>query len=125
MPASSRVPAKRRLSLKKQRFVEEYLKDGNGSAAALRAGYAPRSAKNRAWELLKYDPVVKDAIEAGQKDLAARNQVTLDTLIEQLQADREFAIQTENATAAVTAQTNPTTLTGFMKSEEHRGGQEE
>src|SRR3546814_3051266 len=97
MPAGSRVPAKRRLSLKKQRFVEEYLKDGNGSAAALRAGYAPRSAKNRAWELLKYDPVVKDAIEAGQKDLTARNQVTLDTLIEQLQADREFAIQNENA----------------------------
>ncbi len=41
------------LSLKKQRFVEEYLVDLNGTAAAIRAGYSVRSAKQIAHVLLE------------------------------------------------------------------------
>ena len=40
------------LSPKEQRFVEEYLIDSNGAQAAIRAGYARRSAKVTASRLL-------------------------------------------------------------------------
>jgi hypothetical protein len=46
-----------------QRFIDEYLIDGNGAAAARRAGYAPAGAKQRACVLLKR-PDVQAAIAA-------------------------------------------------------------
>ena len=58
------------LSLKKQRFVEEYLVDLNGTAAAIRAGYSIRSAKQIA-HTLREDKEVDDAIERGQADMVA------------------------------------------------------
>jgi len=40
------------LTPKQARFVREYLKDMNGAAAAVRAGYSPRAAKEQAARLL-------------------------------------------------------------------------
>ena len=40
------------LTAQRQRFVEEYLVDLNGTEAAIRAGYSPRSAKAQASQLL-------------------------------------------------------------------------
>ena len=40
------------LSAKQNRFVEEYLLDGNGAAAAVRAGYSVKSARAIASENL-------------------------------------------------------------------------
>ena len=51
------------LTQKEQRFVAEYPVDLNGAAAAVRAGYAPRSAKVTASRLLK-KPAIKAAIDA-------------------------------------------------------------
>lgn len=41
-------------TLRQARFIEEYLIDGNGAQAAIRAGYSPRSAKQQASRLLTY-----------------------------------------------------------------------
>ena len=51
-----------KLTLKHQSFVNEYLKDFNGTQAAIRAGYSSRSARSTASELLTY-PNVKAAID--------------------------------------------------------------
>lgn len=51
------------LSYKQQRFVAEYLKDFNGSQAAIRAGYSERSSRSTASELLT-NPNVSAAIKA-------------------------------------------------------------
>jgi phage terminase small subunit len=40
------------LSPKRQLFVAEYMKDGNGTQAAIRAGYSPRTANEQAAQLL-------------------------------------------------------------------------
>jgi phage terminase small subunit len=48
---------------KQKRFVAEYLKDCNGKEAAIRAGYAAGSAKQRACELLQKSGVAAE-IEA-------------------------------------------------------------
>ena len=44
---------KKKLTTKERRFVEEYLIDFNGTAAAIRAGYSDRTAANIASENLR------------------------------------------------------------------------
>ena len=39
-------------NLRRERFVQEYIKDGNGAGAARRAGYSPRGADVTAVRLL-------------------------------------------------------------------------
>jgi phage terminase small subunit len=53
------------LEPQQRRFVEEYAKDLNAAAAAIRAGYSERTARQQASRLLKRQ-AIKDAIEAGQ-----------------------------------------------------------
>jgi phage terminase small subunit len=58
------------LNLKQQRFVDEYLVDGNATQAAIRAGYAPRAATQAGSRLLTYEHVavalqVKEAARAA------------------------------------------------------------
>ncbi len=52
--------ADRMLTPKEQRFVEEYAIDLNGTQAAIRAGYSPKTARSIASEVLQR-PVVKAA----------------------------------------------------------------
>ena len=60
------------LTPKQTRFVQEYLVDGNGSAAAVRAGYSPVSAKVAASRMMTKDNAVRRAVEAQQRADAAR-----------------------------------------------------
>ena len=71
------------LSAKRQRFVDEYLIDLNGTQAAIRAGYSPKTARQQADQLLsKLD--VKEAVEAGIKARAAQSQVTQEYVVKKL-----------------------------------------
>ena len=45
------------LNLKQQRFVDEYLIDGNATQAAIRAGYASKAATQAGSRLLRYEHV--------------------------------------------------------------------
>lgn len=57
-------PAKvKTLNFQQRVFVAEYLKDRNGTQAAIRAGYSPKTAQQQASDLL-LKPLVRDAIEA-------------------------------------------------------------
>ncbi|MBJ7534550.1 terminase small subunit [Rhodomicrobium vannielii ATCC 17100] len=75
----------RGLSARAAAFVREYLIDLNGAAAAVRAGYAPRSAAVAASRLLQ-SPVVTDAISAAQSERAQRTAVTADEVVQSLAA---------------------------------------
>jgi hypothetical protein len=55
-----------RLSAKYRRFVLEYLQDCNPTAAARRAGYSPRTAKNTGYRLMQR-PEVQEAIAEAQE----------------------------------------------------------
>jgi phage terminase small subunit len=57
------------LSPRHERFVAEYLKDGNATQAYIRAGYAPRGAQQSASKLLR-DPRIEAAIAAGRQRIA-------------------------------------------------------
>lgn len=66
---------------KESRFVQEYIVDLNGAAAARRAGYSEATAKSIACELLA-KPRIQDAITAAMLERAWRTQLTADRVLE-------------------------------------------
>ena len=70
------------LSAKQLAFVSEYLKDLNATKAAIRAGYSPKTAHAQGSDLLR-KPELAAAIQEGQQDAAARNEVTVDRIVQE------------------------------------------
>lgn len=58
------------LTPKQALFVSEYLADFNGKAAAIRAGYSPKTAEQQASRLLRHVQV-KAAVDAGRELMQA------------------------------------------------------
>ncbi len=52
------------------RFVEEYAKDRNGTQAAIRAGYSPKTAGQQAFDLLR-NPQIQELVEAQCAKISA------------------------------------------------------
>jgi phage terminase small subunit len=78
--ARARKADKKGLSLLQQRFVDEYLIDGNASAAYVRAGYAARAAAgSQACAALK-NPKIQAAIRAAEARRRARTEVSQDRI---------------------------------------------
>jgi len=71
-----------KLTLKQTRFVEEYLLDGNGTQAAIRAGYSEKTAYATAAENLR-KPQIKKAIAEGNKTAVERNKISIDRVIQE------------------------------------------
>ena len=72
-----------RLRPKQQRFVQEYMIDLNGTRAAIRAGYSPRTAASIANENLR-KPEIAAAIDAARTEMQVRTEVTADRVIQEL-----------------------------------------
>lgn len=69
------------LSPKRQRFVAEFLVDQNGTQAAIRAGYSPRTANEQASQLLA-KLSVKSAIQARLTKLTAKAELKAENVLE-------------------------------------------
>ena len=67
-------------------FVSEYLIDLNGTAAAIRAGYAPNSANEQAAQLLAglSNPAIPEAVERGKAQRLSRVNMTQDTVLHEM-----------------------------------------
>jgi phage terminase small subunit len=72
-----------KLTPKRQRFVEAYLSSGNGTQAAIAAGYRRKAAKAIASELLTF-PDIQAAIQARQHDAAQRAGVSHERIMREL-----------------------------------------
>ena len=68
------------LTAKQQAFVVEYLVDLNGTQAAIRAGYSPKTANEQAARLLA-KASVRTAVEAAKKEREKRVQVSQDYVL--------------------------------------------
>lgn len=73
----------RKLSPKAQQFINEYLTDGNGKQAAIRAGYAPKAAEVQASRLLR-NAQVAEAVRARQQQLQKKAGVSAERVVEEL-----------------------------------------
>jgi len=67
------------LSPRHERFVLEYLRDGNATQAYIRAGYSRRGAQPSASRLLR-QPHIEAAIAAGQQRIAAALEISVERL---------------------------------------------
>jgi len=72
-----------RLTAKQQRFVDEYLIDLNGTQAAIRAGYAPNSAKEIASENFT-KPNISAAVSKAMAERSRRTGITADRVLEEI-----------------------------------------
>jgi phage terminase small subunit len=63
------------MTRRRERFIAEYLKDLNSAQAAIRAGFAPKSAAATGYKLLR-EPEIKAAVDAAQA--AALKKINID-----------------------------------------------
>lgn len=94
------------------RFVEEYLKDGNATQAARRAGFSHRTAGQIGNRLLK-DVQVSTAIEQARAPALEAAQLTLEGHLDKLKELRDAAVKAGQMGAAITAETNRGKVGGF------------
>lgn len=68
------------LSKKRRKFVDEYIKDCNGTQAAMRAGYSANSANEQAAQLLAIHSI-KEAVKEKLAEIAKENKISADWVI--------------------------------------------
>jgi phage terminase small subunit len=69
------------MTLKQQRFVEEYLIDLNATQAAIRSGYSEETARSIASENLT-KPDIQEAIVRAMDERSKRTEVTQDYVLQ-------------------------------------------
>lgn len=72
---------KKKLTLKQQKFTKELLKSGNGTQAAIKAGYSERSARQIAAENMT-KPVIQSTIQSAAEKLGINPEYVLGNLKE-------------------------------------------
>jgi phage terminase small subunit len=65
------------------RFAQEYVKDLNVTAAAIRAGYSPKTAASQGSRLLK-DAKVRVDVDARLAKVATRNEITVERTLKEI-----------------------------------------
>lgn len=74
---------RQRLKAKRLKFITEYLKDFDGTASAIRAGYSEHSARFLASRLLA-NPDVRAELEQRQKESAKKFEIRREKIVEKL-----------------------------------------
>lgn len=74
-----------KMTERQKRFCNEYLIDLNVTQAAIRAGYTPKYANKRAYELLD-KPEIKEYLDKKMKDREQRTEITQDKVVNELAA---------------------------------------
>jgi phage terminase small subunit len=87
----------KKLTPKQKAFAREYVKEGNGTQAAIKAGYSKNTAQEIAYENLR-KPQIKEVIEAKQAVLAEKAQVSAEFVINNFLEILNFNKQVEEFT---------------------------
>lgn len=78
------------LTAKQERFVAEYLKDGNATRAAIAAGYSEKTARAIGAENLT-KPDIASAIARAQSERTERTKIDLDYVVTRLAVEAELS----------------------------------
>lgn len=105
---------------KQTRFVQEFLVDANGAAAAVRAGYAPGSAKVAASRMLSKDNPVRRAIQARQDADAERLGVSRSHVLAGLQEAIKQAREQGNPVGMIRGWVEVAKMLGLYEPEARR-----
>ena len=83
------------LTARQQRFVDEYLKDLNATQAAIRAGYAAKTANANAARMMVNDGI-QEAIEARQQTRVERVELEQDWVVNELRKVAQRCLPVED-----------------------------
>jgi len=83
---------KRKYTPKQIRFCKEYLVDCNATAAAIRAGYSRKTAKEMGHENLT-KPHIAELLKKAQDVLAKRSEISVDWIIRRLRKNHRLAME--------------------------------
>jgi phage terminase small subunit len=97
-----------------QQFVAAHASGATLAASVVSAGYTCAKPLQYGQKLLKRKPEIAAALVKVRQALAERSAFTMDKAMEQLRDDREFAIRTENAAAAVRASELMARMSGHL-----------
>ena len=91
-----------KLTAKQLKFTREYAVDGNGTRAAIRAGYAPNTAQEQSSRMLS-KVMIAEAVTKFQELHRIKAEVTIESLAAELEHDRERARELDQTATAVAA----------------------
>jgi len=99
-----------------ERFARFYIRTGNAAASYIKAGYSPstRASLDPAASKLTRNNKVASRIRELQKQMAGRNRISVDTLLDDLAADRALALTLGQPAAAISATMNRARLVGLL-----------
>ena len=97
---------------RQRRFIVEYLKSGNGTKSALRAGYSARTARQAGSRLLT-NVDVRDALDVERGPVLERAKVTLEGHLAMLATIRDEARAAGHYGAAKSAEEARGRVSGF------------
>lgn len=110
--------AKRRFTEKMELFCLAYVETGNASEAYRRsyntANMADKTAQREGYNLLQ-NPLVQGRIEELRNKVMERHEITVDTLLAELEEARLLGKETGKASAMVTASMGKAKLLGLDK----------
>ena len=107
------------LTSKQSRWIDEYLIDFNGAAAAVRAGYSAKSARSIAHENMT-KPDIQAVLQARQAAMAKELQITRQGVIRGLLDAVEMGRKQQNPSAMVGALREVAKMLGFNAPEVER-----
>ena len=107
-----------KLTLKQEAFCQAYIETGNASEAYRKAFDAsrmkPETVNRSAFDLLQ-NPKITARLEEIRAEHAKRHEITVDTLLDELEEARQLARDTINPAAMVAATMGKSKITGFDK----------
>lgn len=107
------------LTAKQLRWIDEYLIDSNGAAAAVRAGYSAKSARSIAHENLT-KPDIQDVLQDRQVAMAKELQITRQGVIHGLLEAVNMGREQQNPGAMVSALREIAKMLGLYEPEVRR-----
>ena len=107
------------LTARQLRWIDEFLVDGNATAAAVRAGYSERSARSIAHENMT-KPDVQAVLARRQGEVAERLKVTREGVIQGLLDAVHMARSQANPAGMVAGLREIAKLLGYYAPEKHR-----
>lgn len=102
------------LTPKQSLFVKEYLVDLNATQAAIRAGYSEKTAASIGEENLR-KPDISASIAEAQQAKAKKLDITVESILAELEEARQLALRTEKAAPAVAASMGKAKILGMEK----------
>lgn len=92
-----------KLTKKQRAFIREYkVNGGNGTQAAIKAGYSEKTAQEMASENLS-KPIIKEALAEHEKKMQEKYQYTLDDMVRELNDALASSAEEHNRSAQLKA----------------------